>query len=854
MSHHPPRFILRLFKPFVRSWIIEDIEGDLNELYTERVAQKGKFRAGLGYLVDLITMLNMYKTKLKISSNMKSLFFHHLKSTMRGFQRRKEYFFINCAGLVLALGSAILITSYVIQELSYDNFHRNGDRIVRLVLSDGLVSPAQIGPHLLDKVPEFKANTRVSFAFQPLRFKKENTTFNVEDLAFVDEDFFEIFSFPLIQGTEAGLLSSPDQIALSQSEAKKLFGEESALDQLITINDSLNVLVKAVFKDVPKNSHLKFDYLLPMEFNRRMGKDKLLDVWGRFSVYNYYLLGTEDQNEVATEKAGAEVTDLFKSWGEEITTGLQPISDVHFNTKFVNGLEESGDLEKLSIYITAGLLIFIIACINYVNLSAAIVSKRTKEIGVRKVLGAFKFDLMRQYLIEVGSLATLSFLISMLLVKWTVPYFNLYLGHDLEVKLLSETTLILFGAYLIATTFLAGLYPAYLFSGLKPVAALRGKGRTGKKSFRQILVTSQFTFSLILLILTFITRSQIKYINDFDPGYDREGVIVMPLSGHTSNQFKTLKTELLRSNLIESVSSSESMPINHRSTTSSKYLSWEGKLDGTDDFSLSLNWVEESYLDLFKMNLKAGRSFSEVSPEGGPYYIVNEKAVAQMGLEDPVGQKVGLWSSKGEIVGVVEDFNFQSVRSGIEPMLLILESNIFEMAFIRYQKGNPVGAIEAIEEIIRTIDPNYTSNLVFMDSEFQEMYLEEQRTNALLTVFSSLAIVISIMGLFGFITFVVQSRLKEVSIRKVLGASGKSLVNLISKEFAVMLTIAALISWPIAYWLSESWLADFEYRIATNWLLFIASTIILLMVTFGVIGGQLLKVIRTNPTNVLRSE
>ena len=274
MPYQPPKYLLQLFRPFVRQWIIEDVEGDLFELYQERREKYGIIRANLGYLVDLITLLNIYKTKLKISNNMKSLFVHHLKSTIRGFQRRREYFIINCTGLVLALSSAILITTYVIQELSYDNFHKNGDRIVRLIVNDGLVSPAQIGPHLLDQLPEFEANSRVSFPFQPLRFKQGSSIYNVDDLAFVDHDFFKIFSFPLITGNESDLLSSTDQIAISETEANKLFGDTDVLGQLITINDSLDVVVRAVFKDVPKNSHLKFNYLLPIEFKRRMGKSK----------------------------------------------------------------------------------------------------------------------------------------------------------------------------------------------------------------------------------------------------------------------------------------------------------------------------------------------------------------------------------------------------------------------------------------------------------------------------------------------------------------------------------------------------------------------------------------------------
>lgn len=837
----------------MRSWIIEDIEGDLNELYSERLAEKGKFRADVGYLVDLITMVNLYKTKLKISNNMKSLFIHHLKSTIRGLQRRKEYFFINCAGLVLALASAILITTYVIQETSYDNFHENGDRIVRLALAEGLVSPARIGPHLLEKVPEFDANTRVSFTFSPLRFKNGSNIFNADKVAFVDEDFFQMFSFPLITGDKEGLLSTTDQIALSRSEAKRLFGKEEAIGKVLIINDSLNVSVRAVFEDVPRNSHLKFDYLLPIEFKRRMGEDKLLDLWGRFSVSNYYLLSDESLSDAAIQKSQAEIDELFKDFGDAISAGLQPLSDIHFNSKFVNSLEAGGDMRKLSIYIAAGLLIFIIACINYVNLSAAIVSKRIKEIGVRKVLGAFKRDLLKQYLVEVALLASFSYLVSLLLVKWIVPYFNLYLGHDLQVDLFNATTLILFGAYLISTTLLAGLYPAYLFSSLKPVEGIRGRGKTGKKNFRRVLVITQFSFSLILLILTFITRNQLEYINDFDPGYDREGVIVMPLSGHTAQQFRTLKTELMKNSLIENVSSSESMPINHRSTTSSKYLTWEGKVEG-GDIPMSINWVEQSYLDLFKMDLKTGRNFTEMSPEGGPYYIVNEAAVKEFGFTEPIGKKVGLWGDEGEIVGVVEDVNFQSVKGSIFPMLLILESNIFDMAYIRYQKGKPLEAINVIETTTRTIDPNYSSNLAFMDAEFQEMYLEEQRTNALLTVFSTLAIVISIMGLFGFITFIVQSRLKEVSIRKVLGASAKQLAGIISTEFVVMLGIASLISWPTSYLLANSWLADFEYHISIGAGVFVFASIVLILIAFFVIGGHLIKVIRVNPAKVLRSE
>ena len=851
MAHKPPKYLLRLFKILIKPWSIEDIEGDLNELYGERWEKKGKLRANLGYLADLFTMLNMYKTKLKISNNMKSLFVHHLKSTIRGFRKRKEYFLINCVGLVLALSASILITIHVVQEMSFDNFHDNGNKIVRLAMDDGLFTSSPMGPHLVEIFPEIESNSRVSFPFQPLRFKHDQSLYNVSNLVFVDPGFFEIFSFPLSQGTYTGLLSSNDQIAISEREALKLFGDEEAIGQLITINDSLDVTVRAVFQDVPKNSHLQFDYLLPIEFKRRMGMDRFLDLWARFSTYNYFLLSDENLTETTTSKVDKEIKSLFEEYDSQPEMYLQPLNEIHFNTQYSGDVSNQGDLRMLKNYIAAAFLVFIIACINYVNLSAAIVTKRIKEIGVRKVLGAFKADLLMQYLTEVFLLAFLSFLVSLLLVKLAVPYFNHQLGHDLIMNLWSIDILILLGVYLLAVTFLAGLYPAYLFASLRPIEAIQGKIKTSKKNFRRILVTAQFSFSLVLLILTLVTKSQLQFISGFDPGYDRDEVIVMPLYGHTHNQFKTMKNELLRNSLIKEVSASTSMPINNLTSTASNSLRWEGK-EESGEFRININWVEDSYLDLFDIKMKEGRNFTDLEDQAGTYFLINEEAVKQSGMVDPIGKEMEIWGQRGQLIGITENFNFESVHNAVAPMLLIVERQYYEVAFIRYQKGHPLEAIEIIESVAKQVDSNYSSNLSFLDSEFQSMYESEKRTNALLTIFSSLAIIISIMGLFGFITFVLQTRMKEVSIRKVLGATRNDLIGLVSKEFIVMLGVASFISWPIAYILAEEWLADFQFRVDSNWLPFAVSTFVLLIITLTVIGGQLFKVIRNNPTKALR--
>lgn len=842
-----------LFRPFVRSWVIEDIEGDLNELYTERLEKYGKFRADLGYLVDLITMLNLYKTRFKISNNMKSLFIHHLKTSIRGFQRRKEYFLINTIGLVMAMAAVILISLHIHQEFSYDRFHKNGDKIVRLAFNQSLMTSAPMGPHLAEKFPEIEAMTRMNFPFQPLRLKHENSVYNVSDLAYVDPDFFKVFTFPLVEGNEVGLLSSKDQVAISHTESVKLFGQEDPIGQLLTVNDSLDVVVRAVFEDMPKNSSIQVDYLLPFDFQERMGRTRNLQQWGRFSYYTFFLLNSEDQLTEVEADIDQEIKGLFASSGQNPDMHLQVMREAHFSTIYANDLAFRGDMKMIKIYLAAGLLVLIIACINFVNLSAAIVGKRVKEIGVRKVLGAFRSDLIRQYLTETAVFVTFSFVLGLLVALWVLPYFNQYLGHQLVIDLFSTEMAVLFIVYLLLTTILTGVYPAYLFASLRSVDAIQGKVKLGKRSFRRVLVTLQFGFSLVLLILTLVTKNQIRFIQDFDPGYDREQVIVMPLYGHIHDEFKTIKTELLRSSLIESVSASASMPINNLTSTSSNSLRWEGK-DLENEFPININWVEEEYLDLFDIAIKSGQGFKEFLGSTETLMIVNQRLVDEIGMDNPLGFQMSIWGQKGRIVGVTEDFNFESVRTGIEPMLIILEREYYEYAYIRYQQGKPLEAIGLIEQVAKGVDGNYVLNLSFLDSEFQELYEEEQRTNALLTVFSTLAILISAMGLFGFITFVVQSRMKEVSIRKVLGASTKQLAGVISREFLIMLAIASVLAWPVALYLAKGWLADFEYRVNVGAYVFIIATVLLLLVTLAVIAGQLIKVLRANPAKILRRE
>lgn len=854
MAPKPPKFFLMLLKPFFRPWVLEDIEGDLNELYTERLASKGKFRAGIGYLVDLLTMLNLYKTKFKISNNMKSLFIHHFKSSLRGFQKRKQYFFITVSGLVLALSAVILISLHINQEFSYDRFHANADRVVRLAFDQSLMTSAPMGPYLEEKMAQVEGFTRINYPFQALRLKQGEQVYSVSDLVFADPDFFTMFSFPLIQGANEGLLETKDQIAISENAAKRLFGDSDPIGQELMINDSLPVTVRAVFENVPANSHLQFDYALPFEFHERMGQGNRLKQWGRMSYYTYFLLSNDASLSEVEAAIDQEIKSIYASANLEPEMHLQPLTEAHFNETYSNDLASRGDLGMIRIYALAGLLVFVIACINYVNLSAALVSRRVKEIGVRKVLGAYKWNLIGQYLTEVFILTTISFGLSILVVQWAVAHFNQLLGHNLIFELFDEKVLVLFVVYLLATLVLAGIYPAILFSSLKTVDAINGQGRVGRKSFRRILVTLQFGLSLVLLILTFITKGQLQFISEFDPGYDREGVIVMPLYGRTHHEFQTMKTELLGNSLIQSVSASTSLPVNNLTTAPSGSLQWTGKVEGQEEFRININWVERDYPELFHFRLKAGQRFSDFPHSEQTRFMINQKGVEVLGLNDPMGIELEIWGQKGRIVGVLEDFNFESVRSEIEPLLLILEQHYHEFAYIKYQIGKPLEALELIEEEARQVDPNYISNLTFLDMEFQQLYEEEKRTDALLTSFSIIAVVISAMGLFAFITFIVQGRLKEISIRKVLGASNQHLVTVLSKEFLVIILIASAIAWPVAFSMGKGWLASFEYRISFDWIFFILASLVLLVITLLVISGQLIRAIRVNPTSILRKE
>ena len=856
MSPKPPKFILKLLKPFIRSWMLEDMEGDLNELYTERLVKQGKFRAGIGYLVDLITMLQLYKNKFKFSNNMKSLFLHHFKSSLRGFQKRRQYFLINVFGLVLALSAVILISLHVNQELSFDRFHDNSDRLVRLAYEQGLMTSAPMGPHLKEKLAQVEGFTRLNYPFQPLRLKQGDQVFSVSDLVFADPDFFSMFSFPLIQGAKEGLLSTKDQMAISEQAATQLFGNENPVGRELMVNDSLVVVVKAVFKNVPANSHLQFDYVLPFEFYERMGLSRRLRQWGRMSYYTYFLLPEGAVISEVEAEIDTEIKSIFASANLSPDMHLQPLAEVHFNETYSNDLSSRGDLRMVRIYALAGLLVFIIACINYVNLSAAIVSRRTKEIGVRKVLGAAKANLISQYLTEVLVLTSVSFGLSVFVVNWAVGHFNQLMGHNLVFELLDEKVLLLFIIYLLGTMLLAGIYPAYLFASLKSVEAVNGRGKVGKKSFRRVLVTLQFSLSLVLLIMTFLTRGQLQYISEFDPGYDREGVIVMPLYGHTHGEFQTMKSELLNSALIQSVSASTSLPVNNLTTAPSSSLRWTGKAETGEEeaFRVNINWVEKDYPDLFGLRVSSGDRFTDFPDTKQPLFMINQSAIKALGLENPLGVELEIWGEQGRIVGVMEDFNFESVRSAIEPLLLILEDQFHEFAYIKYQVGKPREALELIEEVARAVDPNYIANLTFLDTEFKELYEEEQRTNVLLTAFSTLAVLISAMGLFGFISYIVQGRLKEIGIRKVLGASGQHLVAVLSREFFIILLIASAVAWPVALSLAKGWLESFEYRIGIGLGIFVVASLSLLLITLLVIGGQLLRAIRVNPASILRKE
>ncbi len=780
---------------------------------------------------------------------------NYLKVAFRSIIRQKTHTIINVSGLAIGMACCILISLWVREQLSYDQFHENKNQIFRVntVTEEyGLVTSSswRLGPALKELYPEIEDFTRI-WPWSRSLVKYEDKKFDEPNFYLADPAFFTIFSFPFIKGTPATALAHKNSIVLTAETAKRYFGEEDPLGKLIHVRlyDS-NFEVTGIIENIPKNSSLQFDLLARVD----LMPQQRLQSW-EFTGFTAVMLHKDSNDKAVNQK----IADFYRTHVEPESNYqpvLQPLTKVHL---YWSG--EPGIIKQVYVFSTVSVFVLLLACINFMNLSTASASRRAREVGIRKVTGAQKNQLVFQFISESMIISFLALLLALGIVELILPFFNDIAGAQLT--LLSgqtTTTLVLLPGVAFLTGIVAGSYPAFLLSSFKPARILRGSLFRGKgtATSRRILTIFQFTISVGLIICTLVVRSQLSLIQDIELGLDREFVLTLPNNLDLNKNFESYKSALLEISHIENVTASAALP-----TDVGNYIevNWEGHLE-QDQVAMAYTMVDYDFFRTFDMKLVQGRAFSrEYATDEAQACIINETAADLMGLESPVGKQVYFDHPAFEepfkhvrIIGVVNDFHFRSLHESIGPFIFRVYRPWHSFVYLRIKPQNLNNTIGDIRKITEKFAPEYPFNYWFLDDSYDRLYQSELRTGKIFDAFASLAILISCLGLLGLASYTVEQRTKEIGVRKVLGASVTRILIMLSKEFTKWVLLANIIAWPLAWIAMNSWLENFAYRMEIGWWIFALAGGIALVIALITVSTKAVKAALANPVDALRYE
>ncbi|GAB3524064.1 ABC transporter permease [Emticicia fontis] len=785
--------------------------------------------------------------------------------------------------MAIGFSSFILIGLYVVDELSYDQFHEKADRIYRLqadIRFGGTdlrlaVSADPAGAVLKKDYPEVEQYVRFYTSEGSKFVKKGNEYINEADVAYADSTLFDVFSFPLIAGNPKTALDLPNTMVISESAAKKYFSTTDVIGKSLEvgIQEKTRYNITAVMKDMPKNSHFHFDMLFSMD-NVDYG-------FGNFLSHNFYtyLVLKKGTDAKAFEKKLEQVIvkyvipqakefmqvnsiEEFRKSGNKLEYSIIPLTDIHLKSDRFPEMGVNGNMQYVYIFSAVALFVLLLACINFMNLSTARSANRAKEVGIRKVLGTGKGTLMSQFMAESTLMSYLAFVVAIILTWITLPYFN-----DLAAKsftfssLFALNTLPFLLLLPIVVGILAGYYPAFFLSSFRPIVVLKGKVNAGfqKSNFRNALVTFQFFTSIFLVISTIIVYRQLNYIQTKNVGFNKDQVLIVNGTGALGQRAESFKNEVMKLTGVQNGASAAYLPVSN-SSRSDNTFSKEAIMDMKNGFNMQ-NWrVDYNYIPTLGMKMVKGRNFSKDFGTDSSGMIINEATAKILGYEDPIGKK--LYTSTGggsnqtkvfEIIGVVEDFHFSSMHETIGPLSMQLGKSDWTMAF-KVRTDDLKGLVDRIEQKYRAMAPEMPFSYHFLDESFDEMYRAEQRVGKIAITFAVLTILIACLGLFGLVTYIAEQRTKEVGIRKVLGASVFSITTLLTRDFIKLVVIALLIASPIAYLLMNKWLKDFTYRIEIEWWTFALAGIIAVLIAILTVSYQAIKSALMNPIKSLKTE
>ena len=785
---------------------------------------------------------------------------NYLKIAFRNITRHKAYSLINISGLAIGMACSILILLWVQNELSYDRFHKNANEIFRVTGSvadfKAAVNTAGMPAGLKAELPSVKNYVRLSHLTTTLLEAGENK-FEERRTFYVDPTFMDMFSFPLIEGTRSSALARPDGIVLTQSMVKKYFGKEKALGKTLKRNNGSLVTVTGVFADVPPNSHLQFDFIMPMSAIANTNDDLVRNTWGNFNFYTYLLL---DKSIVAgtasATKFEKQMDAIFEKHQKnfKVNFQLQPLTKIHLYSNLQVDLPGHGNAQYVNIFLVVAIFILAVACINFMNLATARSARRAREVGIRKVAGAKRGQLIQQFIGESLLISFFALLVAIGMVFLFLPLFNNIAGKELAINFRDSKLWLGLVAMALATGLISGSYPALFLSGFIPIKVLKGSltKSGGSLLFRNTLVVTQFIVSIVLLVGTVVVYRQLNFIRNRNMGFEKENLLYMPMTGDMWRQQEAMKAALKQNPLTTNYTIIGDLPTNLTSGTID--VVWEGKDPKLQTVFPSIS-ITENFIDVFRMKLLSGRSFSPSFKGDSSNFIVNEKALQVMGMKvkDAVGKPLSFSGEKGMIIGVVKDFNFKPIQQPIEPLVLHL-NRWGGFVVVRTSPGNTEATINALKKVSNDLNPSYPFTYNFLDQDIAQLYQGEQRLGSLFNIFAVLAIFISCLGLYGLSAFLAEQRKREIGVRKVLGASVFSIVYLLSTGFTRLILLAIVISVPVSWYAINSWLEGFAYHIEIGWIIFVVASLAALFIAWLTVSYESLKAAIMNPVSSLRSE
>ena len=792
------------------------------------------------------------------------MFKSYLKIAVRNLWKDRAFSIINISGLTLGLTICLMIFLYVRLELSYDTFHYHTERTYRLLRMGDLnderyligATSAPFADALLNDFPnDIESATRV-FNVSGLVSQGEDKNFIENKVILVDSNFLETFNFPLAIGQKETALSLPNSIIITEEMRRKYFGDEDPVNQIITVDNQLDFIVTGIFEETTNRSHLEFDFVANWAPLKELG---FLTDWRSNALYTYVTLKPEADPEILKSKFGSFMTQYFgedfQRMGHRIGLTLQPLTDVYFENEIRYDDVLHGDMQVIYIFIAVAIFIFIIACVNFMNLSTAKSLKRAKEVGVRKTLGSSKSSLIFQFFMEAFIISGAAVTLAFTLYEICLPWFNYW--YFLELEPLRDVKLIIPMAFGLAlfTGSVAGLYPALVLSSFKPVRILKGKsGLPGGGALRKVLVVLQFTISIILIVFTLVLRNQISYINEVDLGFEKDRIVLLELNYNTINQNIQLFMERLQASpLVEEVSLSSGVPGGFHGTMSFKV---EGRQDQPKMRTL---FTDENYIPIYELELFAGRNFSrDFKTDMEQSIILNEKAANELGWtsEQAIDQRLLMSmidSTYRRVIGVVKDYNFSSLKTEVEPLAIAMTDQE-SLLSIKLNAGGSVN-----ESITRIEDEwakfvSFKPHYYFLEQSLQNLYQTERLQGRIFHLFAAISIFVACLGIFGLASFTAAQRSKEISIRKVLGASVERISALLTTDYLRMVLLSSAISIPISWYLGNKWLEGFAYKISISPVTFLIGLVTAFLVaTFSVLF-QSLRVATANPVQSLKEE